>query len=202
MDRLNISSSRPVLDITSTKAQLNVTNKFRRFKARRVPPEMTVDRKMPSFKLNWKKVWNESGRKSPEALKQHFNQMSRRKLEQAIQNTVSTGNYLMDIKNYIGNSGNPLSQIIWQQMMTDASVETNVASMPESSPEITWDPGHIKIEWTTGEIQIEWDDSFMPDVTVTPHSVEIKLSGHKGVKISVDEDKVATTGGKKVNKKV
>ncbi len=202
MDRLNVTSSTPVLDITSTRAQLNITNKFRRFKARRVQPEMKVDRKMPTFKLNWNKVWNESGRRTPDAFRQHMNQMSRRKVEQAIQSTVSTGNYLVNIQNYIGTSGSPLSQIIWQSMLNDAAVETNVASMPESSPEITWDPGHIKIEWTTGELEIEWDDNFRPNVTVTPHSVEIKLSGQKGVRISVDEDRVAKTNGKKVNKKV
>ena len=200
MKTLEITTSRPRLEITSTKAQFNISHKTRQFKSRRVPPQMKVDKQAPSFKVDWGRVWAESGRRSPERLKQHLNQMSKQNVARAIQNFVSNGNYMAQLQNYVGTKKNPIGEIAWQEMRNELP-EINVAMMPESRPEITWDPGYMKIEWTTGELQIEWDKDFKPDVTITPHSVEIKLSGRSEVKISVKEDRVSQTNGKKVNKR-
>lgn len=200
MKTLDIQTSRPRLDITTTNAKLIVSNKIRRFRAKRVAPQMMVERQAPVMKVDWSRVWAESGRRSPEKLKQYMNQLSKQNVERAIQTIVGNGNYMLQLENYIGTKKNPIGDISFEQMMSELP-EINVAMMPQSMPDVSWDPGFVKIEWTTGEMQIEWDDDFMPDVTVTPHSVEIRLSGRSEVKISVKEDRVPYTNGKKVNQK-
>lgn len=188
---LDIQTSRPVLDITSTRAQLNISNKIRRFKVRSTPPQMKVHRQAAQFKVDWNKVWAQSGRRSPEHLQNHMKQVSRQKVDQAISRIVSNGNYMKQLHKYIGTDTNPVAELALESMKSkSAPPELNVASMPESLPDISWDPGGIKIEWTTGEVQIDWDEDFRPDITVSPHSVEIRLSGKKEVKISVNPDKV------------
>ncbi len=201
MKTLDIQTSRPRLDITSTRASLEITNKMRRFRSKRVAPQMTVERQAPTMSVNWSKVWAESGRRSPEQLKQYLNQVSRQNVDRAIQNFVSNGNYMLQVQNYIGKKGaNPIAELSLQQMKSELP-EINVAMMPQSLPEVSWDPGYVRVEWSTGELQVEWDNEYAPDIRVTPHSVEIRLSGRSEVKISVKEDRVAYDGGKKVNKK-
>ncbi|MGI6152238.1 MAG: DUF6470 family protein [Christensenellaceae bacterium] len=203
MKTLSIQTTRPTLDITSTRAQLNITNKIRRFTSKRTPPQMTVQRQAPSFKVDWSTVWAQSGRRSPEKLQQHMRQVSRQKVDQAIQRTVKNGDYLGKLNSYIDSKRDPIGELAFDNMLSDMP-ELNVASMPESMPDIVWDPGGIKIEWTTGEITIDWDDDYMPDVTVSPHSVEIKLSGRSEVKITVNPDRVEQTrnDGRKINEKI
>lgn len=201
MKTLNIQSNRPVLDITTTNAALNITNKIRRFSAKRIPPEMTVERKAPSFKVNWKKVWGESGRKSPDDLRIYQRDNSRSKVERYIQRVSENGTYVMKLENYKKSETNPLAETSYQDMISELP-EMNVASMPESSPEVTWDPGYVRIEWSTGELQIDWDDNFMPEIKVSPHSVEIRLAGKNAVQISVNEDNIPVERGRKINKRI
>lgn len=199
MKTLDIQTSRPRLDITSTRASLEITNKTRRFTSKRVAPQMNVERQAPTMKVNWSKVWAESGRRSPEQLKQYLNQMSRQNVDLAVQNFVNNGNYMLQLQNYIGKDVNPIAELSLERMKSELP-EINVAMMPQSLPEVSWDPGYVRVEWTTGELQVEWDNEYAPDIRVTPHSVEIKLAGHSEVKISVKEDRVANESGNKVNK--
>jgi hypothetical protein len=199
---LEITTVRPHLEVTSRRAQMEITNRIRRFSVKRVAPKMTVERKAPSFKVDWNRVWAQSGRRSPTHLKNYLVQNSRRKVDQAIQRTVSNGSHMQQIETYRGTNRNPVGEIAWQNYLNDSAVEVNVSSMPETRPDVVWDPGYVRIEWSTGELQIEWDDNFHPDVKVTPHSVEIRLSAHPEVRIGVVEKNVSKYHGRKVNKKV
>lgn len=204
MKVLDITTTRPQLDIRSTRAQMEITNsnRVRRFSAKRVAPKMTVERKAASFKVDWASTWAQSGRRSPAYLKNYLVQNSRRKVDQAISRTVNNGNYMQHVEAYRGTKRNPIGEIAWQSYMNDSAVEVNVANMPDTTPDVVWDPGYVRIEWSTGEMQIEWDDNFRPDVKVTPHSVEIRLSGYPEVKIGVIEKNVSKYNGRKVNRRV
>lgn len=201
MKTLEISTVRPHLEINSTRARIDITNRVRRFSAKRVAPKMNVEQKAASFKVDWSSVWAQSGRRSPSQLSNYMVQNSRAKVEQAISRIVSNGDYVKHVEAYRGSAGNPIGELAWQNYMEDTSVETNVGLMPETSPNIEWDPGYIHINWTTGEVQIEWDDNFRPDIEFTPHSVEIRLSAHPEVKIQVKERHIPGLQGKKVNHK-
>jgi hypothetical protein len=163
---------------------------------------MNVETKAASFKVDWKRVWAESGRRSPNYLKNYMRQKNRSKVDNAIKQIARNGDYMMALNTYVGTKRSPVAELATQEMYQRNSVETNVANMPSSMPDVTWDPGYVRIEWSTGEVQIEWDDAFMPDVKVKPHSVEIRLTGRAEVKISLDEKRVAHISGKKVNRKI
>ena len=201
MMTLNIRTSQPRLDIMTTNARMNITNRIRRFSARRVSPQMKVERQGASFKVDWSQVWAESGRKSPERLRAFLNQQSHGKVSKAINRIVQNGNHLMRLENYIGTEKLAVAEVAVADSISEMP-EVNVSSMPTSRPNVQWDPGYVKIEWTTGEMQIEWDNDYMPDITVTPHSVEIRVDGHSEVKLAVDEKNIAKIGGRKVNKKI
>lgn len=199
MKVLEISTVRPTLEITSKRAQVDITNRIRRFSSKRVPPKMSMERKAASFKVDWDSVWAQSGRRSPSHLRNYLVQNSRSKVDQAISRIVSNGDYLKQIESYRGSSSSPIGEIAWQNYLEDNAVETNVGLMPETSPTIEWDNSYLHIDWTLGDLQIEWDDNFRPDIEFTPHSVEIRLSAHPEVKIEVKERHIPGLQGKKVN---
>ncbi|HBU12472.1 MAG TPA: hypothetical protein DEB31_07015 [Clostridiales bacterium] len=109
---------------------------------------------------------------------------------------------MMRLEDYIGTKSSPVAQLAMQNMRADSGVEVNVSSMPQTKPNVQWDPGYVRIEWTTGELIVDWDAEYGPDVTVTPHSVEIRVAGKNEVKITVNEEKVARSRGKKVNRRI
>ncbi len=205
MGALSIQTSRPYLDITTTRARIDITNKIRRFSAKRTPPQMKIERQAASYKVDWSQVWARSRRNTSVNMKKYNAQAVRQRTEQPmaqVQRHANSANAnVMYTENYRGSSTASLTQPSLQDIM-DSGMELNLASLADSKPNVQFDPGYMKVEWTSGELQIEWDDDFMPEITVTPHSVEIRLAGHKEVKIAVDEQRVAHNGGKKVNKRV
>jgi hypothetical protein len=116
---------------------------------------MNVERKAPSFKVDWKKVWAQSGRRSPQHLKNYMVQTSRSKVDNAIRRIAQNGDYMLALENYVNTKRSPIAELSIQGMNNDR-VETNISSMPQSSPDVVWDPGYVRIEWTAGDVQIEW----------------------------------------------
>ena len=200
MKTLNIQSTRPTLDITSTKAELQIVNKMRRFRTETVRPEMRVVRQAPTMKVNWKKVWSDRGFRSPDNFRQYTQQYAKQLVGEAISNIRAHGDYFMNLKGYRGSDRNPVGEWALQQMLDNQQDIT--MAQPIDPPEVEWDPGYVKVEWTQGDVRIEWDDDFMPEFTVTPYSVEIRLEGRAEVKITVNEDRIASNHGKKVDKKI
>lgn len=200
MKTLNIQSTRPTLDITSTKAELQIVNKMRRFRTETVRPEMRVVRQAPTMKVNWKKDWSDRGFRSPDNFRQYTQQYAKQLVGEAISNIRAHGDYFMNLKGYIGSDKNPVGEWALQQMLDNTQDIT--MAQPIDPPEVEWDPGYVKVEWTQGDVRIEWDDDFMPEFTVTPYSVEIRLEGRAEVKITVNEDRIASQHGKKVDKKI
>lgn len=201
MRTLRIETGRPQLDIQTTRAQMQIRSRMRRFTVKRTPPEMSVDRKRPTMRVNWKKTWASMGRRSPGYMRQYMMSRSRRAVQNAIREVVNTGEELASVQDYMGSTSSPFGTMAWRDMMNSVP-EVNVASVPAEPPDVTWDPGYMHIEWTAGDIEIEWDESYMPDFDVTPYSIEIRLQGRPEVHISVDEGKVTSTIGKKVNRKI
>lgn len=64
MATLRINSSRPVLTAKSTRAQIKITNKMRKFTVKRTPPKMTAKRQAPQMRVNWRKTNAQMGRLS------------------------------------------------------------------------------------------------------------------------------------------
>lgn len=202
MKVLSISTARPTIDITSTRATMQIKQTVRRhFTTKRTPPEMTVNRTAPKMKVNWKQVWANRGVRSPEFQNKYQRDASRQKVYESIQKRNADAAFMGAIEDYAFTDTNRVGQLAYQDMLQDGIQEINVAP-PNPMPEVEWDRGSLTIEWTRGDLELVWDENFRPQLTVTPHSVEISLNGHREVKISVNENGVAKPRGANVDKKV
>lgn len=202
MKVLSISTSRPTLDITSTRAQLQIKNTVRRrFTAKRTPPSMNVSHVNPKMTVNWKQAWANRGVRSPEHHRKYQNDISRQKVYESIAKTNSDAAFMGAVEDYAYTDVNRVGQLAMQDMLYDNIPDINIAQ-PNPMPDVTWDKGSLSIEWTPGDLEIVWDDDFRPQLTVTPHSVEIRLNGHKEVRVTVNENGVSSASGKNVDKKV
>ncbi len=200
MKRISIETSRPVLDITSTRAKLSIETKIRKFNSQNTPPVMRSNPKGATFKIDWGKIRSESGLRTPERQMQMQKAQDRQLVQEAISRTVSNGDYVLQLENYMGSKSDPLAQTVVNNMESDLP-EINVTSMPQSSPVgAEWDVGGVNIEWEQGNLKVDWQNDYMPNITVTPHSVEIRLKGEMAVKISVNEDNLAPVVGRQLNK--
>lgn len=203
MRTLRIETTRPALEIHSTKAQMNIRSKLRKFKVNRTPTRMNVEMHRPKMKVNWKKTWAQMNLRSPNYFRSYIQNRGKQAVYKAISKTVSEGNQVADLQYYMGMDGSPFADIAVQNMMNDIP-QTNVANMPQSSPEVTWDPGYMEVEWVIGDVEIEWEDDYMPEFSVTPYSIEIRLQGRPEVHITVNESEAESADivGRKVNRKV
>lgn len=201
MKVLNIATSSPTMNITSTRAQLQIKQTVRRhFKTHRTPPQMSVNHVSPKMKVNWKQVWANRGVRSPDFQYKYQRDASRQKVYESIQKTNADAAFLGAVEEYAFTDTNRVGQLAYQDMLQDGLKEINVAP-PNPMPEVEWDKGSLSIEWTKGDLELVWDEDFRPQLSVTPHSVEIRINGRREVKITVNEDGILMSG-KQVDKKI
>lgn len=202
MRTLNISTSRATIDIHTTRAQLKIENTVRRhFTSKRTPPQMTVTNTRPQMRVNWKQVWSNRGMRSPDNLRRHLVQQGYQDVQGYIQKTMQDGDFMGAIDEYNGQGVNRIGQWAYQEYVSADIPEINVAP-PNPMPEVEWERGSTRVDWIPGDLEIVWDEMFRPQLTVTPHSVEIRLKGRNEVRISVNEEQVSSGSGKKVDRQV
>ncbi len=200
MNSLDIGTSRVAIDIHSQYARLEISNNLsRRMKVKVVRPQMVVERKAASFKVE------RSGRAALSL--NHSGQLKRLVLNKNVQKS----NQLAPEK--AKNTSLPYETAYNMQLRQPeftVELESSQAQNPvqtvqlpqEGSKQIVWDPGYVKVDWEAGGIQIEWDEHVRPEIQVSPHSVEIRVKGRNMVHIGVVEDKVPGQKGRKINKRV
>ena len=201
MKTLSINTSRASLEISSTRAQLDIRNHVRRsFQVRTTRPQMEIVHQKPQMKVNWKKVWADRGIRSPEYFRQYTMQLARQMTREAVRKMVESGDSFGALENYFGTSQNPVGEWAYSEMIGDIPEMAMSSAIP--SPEIEWTEGAMRIEWSPGDVEIVWTEDFMPDITVTPYSVEIRLGNHSVVKVTVNEDNLPEKSGRNVDKKI
>lgn len=170
------------LEIRSTPAQLQIRSKQIRFRVNREMPRMTVHRRMPQFRVNWAKVRAENGLAGPSALSQQMRDRAHSMVMESIARVAQNGDLMMRTENY-SSSTDMVAEIAYNNMEAAMSPpEINVQM--KSLPEMEWDAGEFQISWSQGKFNIEWETDFMPDINVTPHSVEIKVRNYPKRKVS------------------
>lgn len=188
--------SNPSIQIRTQNAQLNIKNNMRHFRIKRTPPQMEMTRKTPSFKVNWDKVRAQSGLKNPKYFMEDNRQKAYDKVMNYISRVAQEGDMMTEIDNA---SPDNMISVIAEQNMRAALPEVNMGTMPEDLAVITWDKGAFEINWTKGSLEIVWDDDYMPDISVTPYSVEISIRNLGKIKM---RDQGAKLEGRKVDKKI
>jgi len=66
--------------------------------------------------------------------------------------------------------------------------DVNVGLMPQSSPEVIWDTGHMRINWSKHSVVIDFSGEYMPEMTIDPkYSVEVFLRTEPYFRVMVEE---------------
>lgn len=182
------------LEIHSEPAQVQIRSKQIKFRVNRESPQMTIHRRAPQFKMNWAKVRAENGLAGPSAFSQQTRDRAHSMVMESIARIAQNGDAMMHIENY-SSGASMIAQVAYNNMEAAMSPpEINVQM--KSLPEMEWDMGEFQINWSHGTFNIEWDHDFMPDINVTPHSVEITVRNHPKQSVGeghVPKSKVDTT---------
>jgi len=184
--RLNIDQQLGAIGIRSTPAKMNITLPKMRMDIQTETAQMQIDRKAPSFKVNQKKIRNESGLKDPAELSRIFRNRGRQAALRGARKNKEDGNFLANPKIPGDKSVPRLAKS--KAMSRLQKPETNIGLMPQSSPEVVWDKGYMRINWSKHSVVIDWNGDYMPEMTVDPkYSVEVFMRTKPYFRVMVEE---------------
>ena len=198
--RLNIDQQIAEIGVKSTPARMNISMQRLQMRVKTESAKMQIDRKAPSFKVNRKKINNESGLKAPlEQAKAFRNRGKQAALRGAGQNK-NDGNFLANHN----VSGDRVPKLAKNKAMSRLSQpETNIGLMPQTSPEINWDKGYMRINWSKHSVIIDWEGEYLPQLEVDPrYSVEVFLRTEPYFRVMVEEVLDSSAPGKYVDQAV
>lgn len=196
MSAVDLNSGMMIVDITTRPARVNIRTYRPKMKLNHKPLRMQVDRKLPTFHVNWNQVHAESHLPPPLTQAQQYTSDARIKVMQAAADTAARGDMLMHIE-----GGDAITAIAQDVISTEAP-EINISSMPQNSPVIDWEEGVFRIDWQQHALTIEWENIQKPEITIEPHSVEVRLQNLPGIKIKMNNKIVKEPIGNKMDKKV
>jgi len=183
--RLKIDQRFAEIGVRSTPARMNISTPRPQMRIKTETPQMQIDRKYASFRINRRKINNESGLRSPLELAKVYRNKGKQGGMRAARNAVDDGNYLANSK-VPGDKVPKLSKN--KAMAALQKKEMNIGLMPQSSPEVTWDKGHLRINWSKHSVVIDWDGEYMPTLTIDPkHSVDVFLRTQPHFRVMVEE---------------
>lgn len=198
MARINITTTKPEIEIRTTNAKMQMFSRRTNFRIRGNNTKLSMSSKRPTFKMDTSQTNAQRGAPSPEIVSEQLREEGKEAALEAIGRIASTGTQLGNV----AAGGNRVAAVAKQQTGMKYRSEINIASSPDSRPPVEWDMGYLNIEWSPDTNELEWEDNPRPIVNVTPHSVEITMKQYGSIKITVDEDKVVHSSGKKVDVKL
>ena len=199
--RITIDQQLAEIGVQSTPAKMHIVRPRMSMTIKTESPKMEIDRKDPTFKVNWKKVNSERGLKAPMELTDDFKNDGKEGALRGAKTPGEDGDYLGDLR----IPGNRLAQLMRSKSLAAVmkKKQLDLGLMPESSPEVVWDRGHLRINWSKHSIVIDWDGEYMPQVTIDPkYSIEIFLRTEPYFKIKVEEVNDPNMPGKYIDKAI
>ena len=177
-------ASLPRLDIRSTRAVMQVEQEPMRLRVRRTPPRMTVHRVRPTFRIaNTKELLGtQVGRRGPSAHARRMVQQARQAMVQGIQRTNSRADNYANF--YRFGDANVVAQVSLSNVLSQSIPVYDTVPIPAPFPEVEWDMGEMNIEWDMGDLEMEWEGDVMPNISFTPHSVEIRLISGEVIRVA------------------
>jgi hypothetical protein len=185
LKRINIDQQYAEIGVRYTPAKLNISMPRGQMSITNVRPQMHIERQAPSFRVNKRKQNNESGLKGPLELAKTFRNKGRQSALRGAAKFKEDGNFLANHK-IPGDKVPSLAKKRATERLGPKNV--NIGLIPQTSPEVTWDKGYMRINWSKHSIAIDWHGDYMPDMTVDPkHSVEVFLRTQPYFRVMVEE---------------
>ena len=196
----------PRIDVHSTRAVVEIHREPMRLTVQRTTPRMKVTRTRPKFRIANSKqlLGTQVGRRGPDAQRRKMIQQARQAMMQGIQNANSKGDRLSNWQQ-IGSSPNVVAELTLSNMIQQGSTPVyDTVPIPAPLPEVEWETGDMSIDWEQGDLEMEWVGDPMPEISVTPHSVEIRLISGEVIRVGEQEaESIERQGyGKRLDKEV
>ncbi len=174
---LSISTTRGIIGIKTTRAAIQVQSNRPQLQIESKPARFKANTNQPRIKIDQTKAFASSGN-APilELSKQNASKAVSLSLE-GIGRMVDEGNYIGDI----GIEGNRVATIAGQSGSFE--YEVNGVAMPAVGPEFSFTPEYANLEWEPYQLSINFQ-TFQPQFTVTPHSVEVFMQQWPDITIS------------------
>ena len=184
--RLIIDQQPGAIGIRNTPAKMNISIPKSQISIKNERSQLQIDRKAPSFKVNQKKIRNESGLKDPAELSRIFRNKGRQAALRGARQNTEDGNFLANPKIPGDKSVPRLAKN--KAMSRLQKPEINVGLMPQSAPEITWEKGYMRLNWSKHSVVIDWNGEYLPEMTVDPqYSVEVFMRTKPYFRVMVEE---------------
>lgn len=202
---MRIPGAAPHLDIKTTNAKIEIHNEPLRLKIEREPARMRVRRTRPKMKVDWAKVRGESGLRVPSAQRKHLQQIYR---QMALDGIVRISNENEAVSSNLQglDNGGPeiVARLAFDSLMQRDIPVVDVGNMPRSMPDVQWEPGTMEIEWDPPKMEMHWEGSMRPEITVTPHTVEVRLINGETIRVAENEARMLEQQGygKRLDQKV
>lgn len=197
---MRIPGSMAHLDIHSTRAMIHIENSPMRLVVDSSPAQMKVSRRPPKFNVDWGRFRDASGLRTPGTQAKYQAQQSTLKMQEGVDNMVYDYESIGMIENAGEGMPNTVGVTALNRALEEDKVEVNVASIPSEPLQADWTPGEMEITWVPHKLEMSWEGDVKPKITVTPHSVEIRLVN--GETVRVKENASAGGQGKSVDRKI
>jgi len=200
--RIKIDQQLAQIGVNNTPAKMNISLPRVQMRVRTEAAQMEVDRQAPTFKVNRRKINDESGLKAPLAFAKDFSGKGRQAALRGIGQNSRDGDFLAN-PDIPGKEAVPRLAKSKAMSRLASKKEINIGLMPESSPEIQWDKGHMRINWSRHSVVIDWEGDYLPEMTVDPkHSVEVFLRTQPYFRVMVEESLDSGRPGKYIDSAV
>lgn len=185
IQRITIDQQLAEIGVKVTPAQMHITTPRMEMEITSDDAEFEVESRGPTFKINRKKINEESGLLRPLTLSRDIAGTAKRKAMGGTAESVQDGDHLKKTE----LPGNRVAQLSKQKTLRSSTPkDVNIGLMPKSSPEIEWDPGYVHINWSGHKIKIEFQGEYMPNMVIDPpYSVEVFLRTPPYFRITVEE---------------
>lgn len=201
---MRISSVTPYLDIKTTNAKVEIHNEPLRLKIEREPARMHVRRTRPKMKVNWAKVRAESGLRAPSEQRRHMQQVYRQMAIDGIVRISDEQQRISDYQNFPEGGPEVVATVALESVLQRDIPVVDVSSMPRSMPDVEWEVGGVEIVWDPPTMEMHWEGNMRPEISVTPHTVEIRLINGETIRVGENEARMLEQQGfgKRLNEKV
>ena len=187
---LKVSHAKMRIDIP--RMQMKITTEL---------PQMEIEWKAPSFKVNRKKINNESGLKAPLEISREYRDKGLAAALKSAKTAGEEGDFLGDLR----IRGSRMAKLSRSKTMASATrkKQLELELMPKSSPEVEWDKGYMRINWSKHSIVIDWDGDYMPQLTIDPkYAVEIFMRTEPYFQVTVENTADPNSPGKYVDRAI
>lgn len=186
---MRVRNPLPYVDINTTNAVVEIRNHPVRLKVESEPAQMRVKRTAPTFKVNWKALRAQSGQRSPDYQRRHMQGQYQQQFYQGVRNMVGDTERMGALHEHKKGGPEIVASVAHRRMSAKHKRNYNMEMLPKDMPKIEWQPGSVEIEWDPYRLEMSWEGDIYPEISVTPHTVEIRLINGETVRVGENEAK-------------